>query len=207
MRSDIASAPIWKKQLARNRATLVVREREVDLAVGAQLLLEVVGEHAEHEVLDVVLVELRLARDRDQLPVDPHQRRAERGEQQVAAARAPTARRGSARSAAMVTPPIAHAWTLRLTPLAREVGRPAGRPTITHHRLCGQDQVQPRVGDQPDAAGVVDAVVGRNRFSSVPTPPAPRRAVVFNSAVAAAPPASAAVGYAPVCALYASSAC
>ena len=130
----------------------VVGEREVDLAVGAQLLLEIVGEHAQHELLDVVLVERRLARDRDELPVDAHQRRAERGDQQVAAARAPTARRGSARSG-QSSLRQAHAWILRLGahPIASSVScraRPVRGPGLRATRdavLRGsQDQeVQP----------------------------------------------------------------
>ena len=49
-------------------------------------------EHAQHELLDVVLVELGLAGDRDQLAVDAHQRRAERRDQQVTAAPLPQRR-------------------------------------------------------------------------------------------------------------------
>ena len=91
MRSAHRERAHLEEAVATEAGDLLVGEREVDLAVGAQLELEVVGQHAQHDVLDVVLVEHGLVGDRDQLTVDPHQRRAERGDQQVAAARAPTA--------------------------------------------------------------------------------------------------------------------
>jgi len=119
---------------SRGTRDLLVGEREVDLAVGAQLVAQIFGQHAQHEVLDVILIELRLAGDRDQLAVDSHQRRTERGDQQVAAAAFPqdlevALERGNRHST------NAHWLILRLVPMprpatsARAVGRPDGRPT------------------------------------------------------------------------------
>ena len=76
------------KAIAAEAVSVAVREREVDLLLGLELLTEIPRQHGQDRRIDLTRIERLRTRDRAQLPVDAHARWRLRRQQQVGRAEA-----------------------------------------------------------------------------------------------------------------------